>query len=109
MTLNLTRRAALTGAAALPLAGMAAQSANAAAPMVGASRAPFTRIAIGRFDVTTLLAGSFPVAEPQNIFGMNVSPEDFNAVSAANNLPVDQAQFFFTPTVINQLRPWRSR
>lgn len=101
MTLKFTRRAALTGAAALPLAGLAAQQATAKAPMMGANSAPFTRITVGGFDVTTLLAGARAVPDPQNIFGMNVSPEDFNAVSAANNLPIDQAQFFFTPTVIN--------
>lgn len=101
MTTKLTRRAALSGAAALPLVGIAAQSANAAAPMLGANNAPFNRITLGGFDVTTLLAGTFPVDEPQNIFGMNVPAEEFNAVSTANNLPVDQAQFFFTPTVVN--------
>jgi glyoxylase-like metal-dependent hydrolase (beta-lactamase superfamily II) len=101
MTQKLTRRAALSGAAALPLVAMAAQSAKAAAPMLGANSALFTRFTVGGFDVTTLLAGSRAVPDPQNIFGMNVSPEDFNAVSAANNLPVDQTQFFFTPTVIN--------
>lgn len=101
MKTNLTRRAALGGAIALPLAGLAAQKAKAKAPMLGASGAPFTRITLGGFDVTTLLAGSRAVPEPQKIFGTNVPAEEFNAVSAANHLPIDQAQFFFTPTVIN--------
>jgi glyoxylase-like metal-dependent hydrolase (beta-lactamase superfamily II) len=51
--------------------------------------------------VTTLLAATMPRPEPQTIFGLNVSAEEFAQVSAANNIPIDQAQFFFTPTVIN--------
>ncbi|WP_375229846.1 MBL fold metallo-hydrolase [Roseobacter sp. S98] len=96
-----SRRAALAGAAALPLAAATAGAARAAAPIMGASMAPFQRLKVGSFDVTTLLAGSRAVEGPQNIFGMNVDADTFNAVSAENNLPVDAAQFFFTPTVVN--------
>ena len=38
---------------------------------------------------------------PQGIFVMNVSPEEFAAVSEANFLSPDVSQFFFTPTVVN--------
>lgn len=95
-----TRRAALAGAAALPLAATAT-GGQAAAPMMGAGHAPFNRIKLGDFEVTTLLVGSRAVPDPQNIFGMNVTPEEFAKVSAAARLPIDQAQFFFTPTVVN--------
>ncbi|WP_300037018.1 MBL fold metallo-hydrolase [uncultured Roseobacter sp.] len=98
---SLSRRAALTGAAALPLAAATAGISRAAAPMMGATMAPFQRLKVGEFDVTTLLAGSRAVEGPQNIFGMNVDAETFNAVSAENNLPADKTQFFFTPTVVN--------
>lgn len=98
MSLSLTRRAALTGAAALPLA---ATAARAKAPLAGAGTAPFQRVNLGGFDVTTILAGSRAVPDPHSIFGMNVDKETFDAASAAAKLPTDQAQFFFTPTVVN--------
>jgi glyoxylase-like metal-dependent hydrolase (beta-lactamase superfamily II) len=101
MTQKITRRAALAGAAALPLSSALATTAKASAPMMGAGNAPYMRVTLGGFDVTTLLAGSRAVPDPQAIFGMNVPADEFNSVSAANNLPIDQAQFFFTPTIIN--------
>lgn len=97
---HLTRRAALIGAAAVPLAA-AALPAAAKAPMAGASAPLYNRVKLGDFDVTTLLAGTRTVPEPQNIFGMNVTAEEFGKVSAAANIPTDKAQFFFTPTVVN--------
>ncbi|WP_375553888.1 MBL fold metallo-hydrolase [Roseovarius mucosus] len=97
---TLTRRAILGSAAALPLAAMTTP-ARAAAPMLGASTTRYNRVTLGDFEVTTLLAATTPRPDPQTIFGLNVSAEEFAAVSAANNIPTDQAQFFFTPTVIN--------
>lgn len=55
---------------------------------------------MGDFEVSTLLAGTRTVENPQTIFGMNVSPEEFQTVSEANFLPADKSQFFFTPTVV---------
>lgn len=55
---------------------------------------------MGDLEVSTLLAGTRTVEAPQSIFGMNVDEEEFKAVSEANFLPVDKAQFFFTPTVV---------
>lgn len=98
---QITRRHALAGAAALPLTAVGATSARAAAPMMDAGSAPFQRVKLGGFDVTTLLAGSRAVPEPQSIFGMNVDKQTFDDVSAAANLPTDAAQFFFTPTIVN--------
>jgi glyoxylase-like metal-dependent hydrolase (beta-lactamase superfamily II) len=69
--------------------------------MLGASTTRFNRVTLGDFEVTTLLAATTARPDPQTIFGLNVSAEEFAAVSAANNIPTDQAQFFFTPTVIN--------
>lgn len=97
---TLTRRAILGSAAALPLAAMTTP-ARAAAPMLGASTTRYNRVTLGDFEVTTLLAATTARPDPQTIFGLNVSAEEFAAVSAANNIPTDQAQFFFTPTVIN--------
>ena len=55
---------------------------------------------MGDFEVSTLLAGTRAVEQPQTIFGMDVSAEEFKAVSDANFIPSDVAQFFFTPTVV---------
>jgi len=96
-----TRRTALAGAASLPLAAATAGAVRAAAPMMDAGSAPYQRVKLGGFDVTTLLAGTRSVPDPQTIFGMNVDAETFNEVSAAAFIPTDAAQFFFTPTVVN--------
>lgn len=99
--MTLTRRQALAAGAALPLAGLSAKTATAAAPMMGAGFAPYDRFMLGGFEVTALLAGTRTVENPQNIFGMNVSAEEFAEVSEAAFLPTNAAQFFFTPTLVN--------
>jgi len=58
-------------------------------------------VKLGGFEVTTLLAGSAVRPDPQTIFGMNVSAEEFAETSRAARLPTDQVQFVFTPTVVN--------
>ncbi|MGB7241456.1 MAG: MBL fold metallo-hydrolase [Sulfitobacter sp.] len=98
-TSKISRRAALAGAAALPLA--AATGARASAPMLGAGSPPFQRFVLGEFEVTTLLAGTRAVPDPHAIFGLNVDADVFAYASEAANLPTDQAQFFFTPTLVN--------
>jgi len=98
---SMTRRQAILSAAALPLAGAAASTARAAAPMQGASVPKFNRFMLGGFEMTTLLAGTRTEPEPNKIFGLNVSSEEFAEVSEANFIPTDAAQFFFTPTLVN--------
>jgi glyoxylase-like metal-dependent hydrolase (beta-lactamase superfamily II) len=100
-TLKITRRAALTGAATLPLIAATARMSQAAAPTLGASDAPYKRVVLGDFELTTLLVGTRTVEDPQSTFGMNVDADTFKAASDAANLPVDKTQFFFTPTVVN--------
>ena len=97
---GLSRRHALLAGAAAPLAALAPTAASAKAEMMGAARPPFNRVTLGDFEVTTLLAGTRPVEEPQSIFGMNVSSEEFAEFSEANFIPADKVQFFFTPTVV---------
>ncbi len=97
----LNRRKLLAGGAALPFATLSGTAAQAAAPMQGTGMTRFNRFMLGGFEVTTLLAATRTVPEPQNIFGMNASPEDFAAASEAAFLPTDKAQFFFTPTLVN--------
>lgn len=100
MTLKLSRRAALTGAASLPLAA-------AAAPVLagahgGKAAAPIARaFKLGSLGVTTLLDGSLPRDGAKDIFGGGASDEDFARVSAENFIPADTAQFFFTPTLVD--------
>ncbi len=100
-TFKLSRRAALAGAAALPFVAASARAAGHAAPMQGAQVPRVNRVMLGGMEVNTLLAGTATRDEPQGIFGMNVSAEEFAEVSAANNLPTNAAQFFFTPTLVN--------
>ena len=103
MTLKINRRRAVQTALAAPLAaplvlgtGEMAFAGGHAAPVMAKARG----FVIGDFTVTTLLAGSAMRDEPQKIFGMNVSPEEFAEVSAANFISTDAARFYFTPTVV---------
>lgn len=98
----MTRRSALMAAAALPLApALIARPASAATGMQGAQTPVFNRFKLGGFEVTTLLAGTRPVENPNQIFGLNATPEQFAAAAEAAFLPADVAQFFFTPTLVN--------
>ncbi len=97
---TLTRRGLLGAAAALPLIATA-RPVLAKAEMKGASMVPYNRVKLGAFEVTTLLAGTRTVPDPQKIFGVNATPEEFAAASAAAMIPTDKAQFFFTPTLVN--------
>lgn len=97
---GLTRRQTLFGAAALPLVA-AATPVLAGAEMMGVGMTRFNRVKVGAFEVTSLLAGTRTVENPQTIFGMDVSAEDFAAASVAANIPTNASQFFFTPTVVN--------
>ncbi len=102
---NLSRRAVLSSAAGLAV-GSAAISAGApsAASAAGHGAASPSRarvFSVGRFTVATLLDGARNVPEPQNIFGLNVSAEEFNSASQENFIPSDVARFFFTPTLVD--------
>lgn len=98
---GLSRRQALLAGAAAPLVAMAPRPARAKAEMMGMTTPLYSRFKLGDFEVTTLLAGTRPVENPQSIFGLNVSPEEFASVSGAAHIPTNVAQFFFTPTVVN--------
>jgi glyoxylase-like metal-dependent hydrolase (beta-lactamase superfamily II) len=99
---TMTRRSALFAAAALPLApALMPRAAFAAAEMQGSASPVFNRFKLGGFEVTTLLAGTRPVEKPNEIFGLNATPEEFNAAADAAFIPTDVAQFFFTPTLVN--------
>lgn len=97
--MSMTRRQALTAAAALPAAAITPQLVRADGHDPAMTLAhSFT---LGDFKVVTLLDGTALRDEPQGIFGMNVSPEEFQTVSEANFIGTDNAQFFFTPTLVD--------
>ncbi len=98
----LTRRSVLAasgglvvGSAVLPQLGPTPAAAQGQGG--GLSRT----VMVGSFSVVTLLDGARNVPDPQSIFGMNVSEDEFAEVSANNFLPIDQARFFFTPTLVD--------
>ena len=104
-TTTAERRNFLKMAAAVPAAGVVGSSAlmqsNAA---IAAMDTPANALkhtgTVGNFEVSTLLAGSRVVENPQNIFGMNVSADEFNKASEANFLPSDKTRFYFNPSVV---------
>lgn len=107
MTVEITlpRRSVLLGAAALP--AIAATQASLVTPALAGghastkANAAYSHYKVGDFVVTTLLSGSRAVNEPQKTFGMNVSAEEFNKVSADNLIPSDMFQVYFTPTLVD--------
>lgn len=103
--IHLSRRQALVSGAAAVLAGasggLTAVPAFAKAEMKGVAVPLFSRARLGGFEVTALLAGTRTVADPQSIFGTNVDAATFRSAADAAFLPVDRAQFFFTPTLVN--------
>jgi glyoxylase-like metal-dependent hydrolase (beta-lactamase superfamily II) len=97
-----SRRQALFAGAALPFATtFLPRQVQAQETMQGSGFAPWNRFKLGAFEVTTLLAGTRAGDKPQETFGLNASPEEFAALSAANFIPADMTQNFFTPTVVN--------
>jgi len=75
---RMTRRSALGAGAALPLAGaFGALAGPAVAQGAMSENAKKRGFMLGDMEVSTLLAGTRTVEEPQGTFGMNVSPEEF--------------------------------
>ncbi|QBF30269.1 MBL fold metallo-hydrolase [Thalassococcus sp. S3] len=97
---NLTRRAALMGAAALPLAASA--SALSAAGHGSGAEAPVAHtFRMGEMSVTTLLDGSAMRDDPKALFGGAAPEGEFEQIAEENFIPADQTQFYFTPTVVD--------
>ena len=98
---RLSRRQALFAGATMPLAAALPLPVFAKAEMQGSGFAPWNRFKLGSFEVTTLIAGTRAGDQPQETFGTNASAEEFAALSAANFIPADRTQTFFTPTLVN--------
>ncbi|HEY0275080.1 MAG TPA: MBL fold metallo-hydrolase [Paenirhodobacter sp.] len=102
-TTRFSRRAAMITAAAGTLAIPALTMTPAAAqtePAMPPAFSPYRRLKLGTFTVTTLLVGARALDNPHEIFGQNVSAEDFAAVSAAAFLPTHRSMNFFTPVLV---------
>ncbi|MBX2878353.1 MAG: MBL fold metallo-hydrolase [Granulosicoccus sp.] len=94
------RRFMLKAGALLPATALlGASGASYGAAMAPANSSVHTA-KLGDFEVTTLLAGTRVADNPQAIFGMNVSADEFATVSEANLIPVDKNRFYFNPSVV---------
>lgn len=71
------------------------------AQMPGIGLPLYSRVRLGAFEITTLLAGTDILKEPQKIFGTNVAAPEFAAVSEANFIPSDRFRRYFVPTLVN--------
>lgn len=98
---GLSRRHAFFAAAALPAAALLPGVATARADFQGPGGGLFRRFRLGGFEITSLLAGTGENTNPKGTFGLNVSDEDFAAVSEAAFLPVERAGNVFTPVLVN--------
>ena len=103
---GLSRRSLMTGAAAataaVPLAaGLNVRPAAAKAEMKDVDRPTHRRFKLGDFSITTINDGAVTVKEPNTIFGINASKEEFDAQAMANFLPTDMLQISFTPVIVN--------
>lgn len=99
-----TRRQLFAGAALLAAPALLTlpRRAEAAAPLQEATGpVPFHRFMLGSYEVTTLLAGTRPLENPHETFGLNASAEEFAAAAEAAFVPADMSQNFFTPTLVN--------
>ncbi len=94
------RRMILGAGLAAPFISLT-RAAHAEAPMMGASFAHHRRFTLGNFEVTTILAGFASRDNPQGTYGMNVSAEEFAAVSEANFLSTETFTTGFAPVVVN--------
>jgi glyoxylase-like metal-dependent hydrolase (beta-lactamase superfamily II) len=99
--MDLTRRHALAGAAALTAAPLLpALPAKAAAPVAGKQNASFYRYKIGDAEVTVVSDGAntFPLGDT---FVLNAKKEEVNAALEKAFRPRDKVTINFAPLVIN--------
>lgn len=55
---------------------------------------------LGDFEIATINDGSFPVPDPQSIFGTDQSKDDVGALLEQNFLPPDKFVLGFAPTIV---------
>ena len=99
--MELTRRHALAGAAALAAAPLLPQApANAAAPVADKQAPSFYRYKVGDAQVTAISDGVNNFALPDT-FVLNVKKDEVNAALEKNFMPKDKMSIQFAPLVIN--------
>lgn len=98
----------LTRRQAFALAGVGAfataagfRTAPAGVPMQGVMVPHIYRFPLGQMEVTTVRDGTVVAEDPHKIYGINVPPEDVQALAEANFLPADKLENGFTPTLLN--------
>ncbi len=101
MTLKLSRRAALAGVAAAPLAATVAAPLRAAGHGDALKPLHARAFKVGDYTVHSLLAGSTGRDGVKDIFGGGASAEEFAEVAAENFISDSAAQFYFTPTLVD--------
>lgn len=100
MSVQMSRRAALAGVAALPLSTLAMPTL--AGGHGGKAAAPVARsFQLGDMSVTTLLDASAPRENPKALFAADASDAEFAELAEQNFVPSDSTQFYFTPTLVD--------
>jgi glyoxylase-like metal-dependent hydrolase (beta-lactamase superfamily II) len=100
--LELSRRALLTGSAAVAVAGPLASipPARAAAPAAGKQAAAFYRYKVGDYEITSINDGSRTFPMPDG-FVKNVKKEEALAAAEAAYMPKGQVTVPFNPQIVN--------
>jgi len=101
MTLKLSRRAALAGVAAAPIAATVAAPVRAAGNRDAMTPLHARAFKVGDYTVHSLLAGSTGRDGVKDIFGGGASDEAFSQLAAENFISDTNAQFYFTPTLVD--------
>ncbi|MEM7057351.1 MAG: MBL fold metallo-hydrolase [Pseudomonadota bacterium] len=99
--ISLTRRQAILATGAATLAAGAPGLVQAAADLQGPLLPHTYRFKLGKFEVTSILDGTFQLDGPHPIFGENTTAEDVQALATANLLPPTRMEIPFTQTVVN--------
>jgi glyoxylase-like metal-dependent hydrolase (beta-lactamase superfamily II) len=95
---ELSRRAALAGAAASAL--MKTTSAGAAAPIAEKQNSSFYRYNVGTHQITVVCDGVATVNLTDN-YAANATKDQIGKVFAENHLPSDKVTHSFSPVVVN--------
>src|SRR5256886_15635506 len=98
--MELTRRHALAGAAAIAATPLPSMPAKAAAPVADKQAPSFYRYKVGDIQVTVVSDGrnTFPL---EDSFVLNAKKEEVGAALAQAFLPRDTMTVYFAPLVIN--------
>lgn len=97
---EISRRAALAGAAATALMPLTMTAARAAAPVAEKQNASFYRYSVGTHQVTVVCDGVATVNLPDNYIA-NASKEEVGKVFTEAHLPADKVTHTFSPVVVN--------